>query len=145
MHQEAGRVCLIIGEMGRDLVIHDWDWEDIWALALQIANDWTNEVGIENNQERGYIAPYAQRILSELYYSRDDDAVNPSHYQQGKIQCIDAIESATTNLQGIEAFCTGNAIKYLWRWREKNGVQDLRKAQWYIDKLEKRSSADVLS
>ena len=31
--------------------------------------------------------------------------------------------------------CTGNAIKYLWRWKQKNGVEDLRKAKWYISRL----------
>lgn len=64
------------------------------------------------------------------------DAVNhPSHYNAGKIECIEALESATARLCGIEAICTANAIKYLWRWKLKNGVQDLEKAKWYIDKL----------
>ena len=48
---------------------------------------------------------------------------------------FNALESATTGLCGIEAICTANAIKYLWRWKLKNGVQDLEKAKWYIDKL----------
>lgn len=63
------------------------------------------------------------------------DAVNPDHYKQGSVECIDALAAATVNLQGIEAVCTANAIKYLWRWKQKNGVEDLRKAQWYINKL----------
>ena len=64
------------------------------------------------------------------------DAVNHlSHYNAGKIECIEALESATAGLCGIEAICTANAIKYLWRWKLKNGVQDLEKAKWYIDKL----------
>ena len=63
------------------------------------------------------------------------DNINPNHYKQGKVECIDALEAATTNLTGIEAVCTANAIKYLWRWKEKNGTQDLHKAIWYIDKL----------
>jgi hypothetical protein len=63
------------------------------------------------------------------------DAINPDHYQKGKVECIDAIESATVGLQGIEAFCTGNAIKYLYRWKQKNGVEDLAKAKWYLEKL----------
>ena len=64
------------------------------------------------------------------------DAVNhPSHYNAGKIECIEALESATAGLCGIEAICTANSIKYLWRWKLKNGVQDLEKAKWYIDKL----------
>lgn len=60
---------------------------------------------------------------------------HPSHYNQGGIECIDAIQSATALLSGAEAFCTGNAIKYLWRWKGKNGVEDLNKAIWYIEKL----------
>lgn len=64
------------------------------------------------------------------------DAVNhPSHYTQGGVECIDALQAATINLSGIEAVCTANAIKYLWRWKQKNGKQDLEKARWYIEKL----------
>lgn len=63
------------------------------------------------------------------------DKINPEHYKQGKVECIDALEAATINLTGIEAVCTANAIKYLWRWKEKNGVEDLRKAQWYINRM----------
>ena len=66
----------------------------------------------------------------------NDDQVNhPTHYNTGAVECIDAIESATADLYGIEAFCTGNAIKYLWRWNLKGGAEDLAKARWYINKL----------
>lgn len=64
-----------------------------------------------------------------------DNVNHPSHYTQGGVECIDALAAATINLQGIEAVCTANAIKYLWRWKQKNGVEDLKKAKWYIDKL----------
>lgn len=60
---------------------------------------------------------------------------HPSHYTQGGIECIDALAAATINLKGIEAVDTANAIKYLWRWDEKNGVEDLKKAIWYIQHL----------
>lgn len=60
---------------------------------------------------------------------------HPAHYNAGKVECIDALEAATTELCGIEAFCTANAIKYLWRWKAKNGVEDLEKAKWYIERL----------
>lgn len=64
------------------------------------------------------------------------DMVNhPSHYCTGKIECIDAIESAVSELSGLDAVCTANVIKYVWRWKHKNGSQDLRKAQWYLNKL----------
>lgn len=64
-----------------------------------------------------------------------DNVNHPSHYTQGAIECIDAIKEATKGLFGIEAVCTGNIIKYVWRWKFKNGVEDLRKARWYLDRL----------
>lgn len=64
------------------------------------------------------------------------DMVNhPQHYTSGKVECIDALEAATIHLTGIEAVYTANAIKYMWRWKQKNGVEDLKKAQWYINRL----------
>jgi len=65
----------------------------------------------------------------------NDQVNHPSHYTSGAIECIDAIESATANLTGTEAYCTGNAIKYLWRWKQKGGKQDLAKARWYIERM----------
>ena len=63
------------------------------------------------------------------------DNVNPSHYKQGKVECIDAIESATINKRGLDAVCTANVIKYLWRCESKGGVEDMKKAQWYLNKM----------
>lgn len=64
------------------------------------------------------------------------DMVNhPPHYTNGGIECIQALAAATEGLQGVEAFCTANAIKYLWRWKYKNGKEDLEKAIWYINYL----------
>lgn len=66
----------------------------------------------------------------------DADMVNhPPHYTQGGIECIDALKAATVGKVGIEAVCTANAIKYLWRYEEKNGIEDVKKARWYIDRL----------
>jgi hypothetical protein len=64
-----------------------------------------------------------------------NDPINPNHYKRGKVECIDCIESATSSLTGFEGFCTGNAIKYLYRWKLKGGKQDLEKARYYINKL----------
>lgn len=69
-----------------------------------------------------------------------NDPINPNHYKTGKVECIDALESALSGLTGIEAFCTGNAIKYLWRWKQKNGIEDLKKAEWYINKLKEKQN-----
>lgn len=63
------------------------------------------------------------------------DPINPDHYKQGKIEAIDALEAATVNKTGIEAVCTANVIKYLWRYEAKNGLEDVKKAKWYLEKL----------
>ena len=71
-----------------------------------------------------------------------DNVNHPSHYTAGGIECIDELKAATEGLEGIEAVCTANAIKYLRRWKRKNGVEDLRKAIWYINRLIKEQEAD---
>lgn len=70
--------------------------------------------------------------------NREDRVNHPPHYTAGGIECIDALEAATEGLVGIEDVCTANAIKYLWRWKRKNGKEDLRKAVWYINRLLER-------
>ena len=64
------------------------------------------------------------------------DMVNhPPHYTAGGIECIDALEAATTGLSGWEAGLTWNVIKYMWRWKRKNGLEDLQKARFYLSRL----------
>lgn len=61
-----------------------------------------------------------------------DDKVNhPSHYTSGGIECIDAIRESMTP-EEFQGYCKGNTIKYLWRWRQKGGVEDLEKADVYL-------------
>ena len=62
------------------------------------------------------------------------DMVNhPPHYNNATIETIEAIESATG--AGFEYYLQGNILKYLWRYRYKNGAEDLKKARWYLDRL----------
>lgn len=62
-----------------------------------------------------------------------DKVRHPEHYSYAEIECIDAIKAATSELTGVEAFCVGNVIKYLWRYKHKNGLEDLKKARWYLN------------
>lgn len=64
-----------------------------------------------------------------------DNINHPDHYQLNGMETIDIIGAATSELAGIEAFDTGNALKYLCRWKKKNGIEDLKKAVWYIQHL----------
>ena len=70
---------------------------------------------------------------------------HPPHYNGGRIECIEAIEEAVKGLDGMEAFITGNVIKYMWRWKCKNGVEDLEKAKWYLERLisQEHGKADI--
>lgn len=75
--------------------------------------------------------------LDGLVGGYEPDMVNhPPHYQsETGLETIDIIEAVTFDLKGIEAVDTGNIIKYVSRWKKKNGLQDLEKAKWYLDHL----------
>lgn len=63
-----------------------------------------------------------------------EDMVNhPSHYTQGGIETIEAIKAALG--AGFDAYLVGNILKYLWRYKHKNGVEDVKKAQFYLNRL----------
>ena len=71
-----------------------------------------------------------------MYESNDKSVSHPDHYQsETGLEVIDAIEAFTFDLNGIEAVDTGNIIKYICRWKKKNGLQDLEKAMWYLQHL----------
>lgn len=71
-----------------------------------------------------------------MYECDDKNVSHPAHYQsETGLEVIDVIEAFTFNLKGIEATDTGNIIKYICRWKEKNGLQDLKKAAWYLNHL----------
>lgn len=91
----------------------------------------------EMDAERAVLLQTIEKAVDDIASAQiNHDPVNhPSHYTAGKVECIDAIEAATVGLTGGAAYCTGNAIKYLWSWSRKGGVEDLQKARWYIDRL----------
>lgn len=69
------------------------------------------------------------------------EKVNPKYYRRGKIECIDAIKASMTPDE-FKGFLKGNVIKYLWRYQQKNGSEDLRKANWYLERLEKEKTIE---
>lgn len=65
---------------------------------------------------------------------RPVDSVNhPKHYETDGIECIDAM-IITQGLEETKHFCICNAFKYLWRHKKKNGIEDIEKARWYLEK-----------
>lgn len=63
-----------------------------------------------------------------------NDNINPSYYKRS-IEVIEFMKEYTKDLNGIEAICTGNVIKYISRWNNKNKLEDLQKANWYLNYL----------
>lgn len=63
------------------------------------------------------------------------DNINPKHYRYSSFETIDVIKDVTEDLTGIQAVDTANVIKYITRWPRKNGLEDLKKARWYLDHL----------
>lgn len=63
-----------------------------------------------------------------------DNVQHPAHYTGGSIECIDAM-AETQGVEAVKNFCICNAFKYLWRHDKKNGVEDVKKAAWYLNKF----------
>lgn len=69
-------------------------------------------------------------------HSVPQDVVNhPSHYTNGKFECLDVIEDVTREMKGYKATHTAQVFKYMWRWPWKNGIEDLKKARFYLSRL----------
>ena len=73
-----------------------------------------------------------KNVDTEIFKSQNRDSVNhPSHYTSGGIECIDCIKAALG--ENFIGFLIGNVIKYSYRYKDKNGIEDLKKAKWYLE------------
>ena len=80
----------------------------------------------------------------ETRHKKKDNVNHPPHYGNGKIECIDYIQDFLSDEEFI-GYLRGNIAKYMHRWRYKNGIEDLQKAQWYNNRLIKFYMDRVLS
>lgn len=79
--------------------------------------------------------PTVAETVEENSEDAKPEPVNrPAHYTSGGIGCIDAMQAAF-GVEAVKDFCLCNCFKYLWRHRNKNGVEDLKKARWYLNRL----------
>lgn len=70
------------------------------------------------------------------------DVVNqPPHYNRGGVECIDYIEQQLSP-EAFKGYLEGNMIKYMHRYKYKNGLEDLKKAQWYLERLTMTTSKE---
>ena len=86
-------------------------------------------LGTSNSMDK--MAEYVEKYLEGV---KTDPVNRPAHYTSGGIECIDAM-TAAFGTEAVKDFCLCNAFKYLWRHRNKNGVEDLKKARWYLNRL----------
>lgn len=103
-----------------------------YGNAKNYMNQCKVDVLWQREQDDPFLTP--ETTLNEQYAEKDN-VNHPSHYTKGKVECLDALESATIGKTGIEAVCVANVIKYLWRYEEKNGLEDVKKAQFYLNRL----------
>lgn len=66
---------------------------------------------------------------------------HPSHYATGKFECIDVMMEVF-GIEYVKAFCICNAFKYIYRCNRKNGIEDIEKAKWYLNKYLEISKED---
>ena len=79
---------------------------------------------------------YTTSMKDEGHHEEPDMVNHPPHYQsKAGIEVADVIEAFTEDLKGYEAAWTSNVIKYVLRWKHKNGDEDLKKAIWYINRI----------
>lgn len=71
-----------------------------------------------------------------MYDKNNNPVTKPKHYQGDGVECFDALESMMSSTEdGFLSFCWGNAVKYLWRWKDKGGTDDLEKCGVYLEKM----------
>lgn len=142
----AGKDWIKVPEGAEIFVIFDKDVKDncFYKENLTYGFDdreddwWEADITIDAIYGRGGSVVWKRHTQPEELPFIDDepkDNVNhPSHYTQGDIECIDAIKASMSH----EAYCgylKGNVQKYMWRYEHKGGVESLKKAQWYLNKL----------
>ena len=80
--------------------------------------------------------PKEDRAIKMPESSKPDNVNCPKHYCKGGVESIDFVKAAVSNLSGFEAVCVANIIKYMWRYKEKNGLEDVMKAAKYLEWLQ---------
>jgi hypothetical protein len=104
-----------------------------WMLRLMLRANYAERVQLAAQAPRKMISESSSVPLDTSVLTQDV-VEHPAHYTQGEVECIDALKSALGQ-EGFKAYCRGACLKYLWRTEHKNGVEDLLKCQWYLNRL----------
>lgn len=106
--------------------------EDVYRKPGENSSTLESCWDIPNDIEK-QIFDFEHRDAPPLMDEAEDNVNHPAHYETGKFECIDVMLE-TQGKQAVTDFCVCNAFKYLYRHGRKNGVEDLKKARWYLDK-----------
>ena len=98
----------------------------------KIANFYDVRYGVILIDDSGESQQICNDLLKQYFYT-NDMVEHPLHYTNGDIECIDAMIAAY-GTEAVKNFCICNAFKYLWRFKHKNGEEDINKMLWYINK-----------
>ena len=90
------------------------------------------------------MAKWSEDFIIKKVSDKVDMVEHPPHYNKASIECIAAMKAMAKGsyVNPHEAYCWQNSFKYLWRWPYKSGLEDLRKARWYLDRLIKEVEED---
>ena len=110
----------------------------------QEVNQLSDNLGIFKQKDSTDVLPWEEitKLIDKHMDEKDNDSRmhqfdnvdRPMHYAAGTIECIDAIE-AQLSAEEFRGYLKGNIIKYLWREKHKGGIESLKKAKWYLNKL----------
>lgn len=123
-----------------DWVLYVWKHCNAESFHGSKTDDgWKHDPDYAVIAERRKVDSLQSRVNDANLQQGFDTVQHPAHYNQSGIECIDAIAASMTPAE-FQAYLKGNVQKYLWRYQHKNGVEDCRKAQWYLDRLVKELS-----
>ena len=112
-------------EKVRLLIKIPYDLTRVVDLSYELDKKYVNDSKIENAKTTNI------QFTIDTTETQSDPVNSPTHYQTGLIETIDSIKNILGH-EKFQAYCIGNVIKYLSRYREKNGLEDLKKAETYI-------------
>ena len=112
-------------EKARLLIKIPYDLTRVIDLSYELDKKYANDSKIENAKTTNI------QFTIDTTETQSDPVNSPTHYQTGLIETIDSIKNILGH-EKFQAYCIGNVIKYLSRYREKNGLEDLKKAETYI-------------
>ena len=117
--------------------VNDLAWKEITDFITKGMDYSEKEIEIFSRKKENAYDASDLEIMKKENDSRMhqfDNVDRPLHYAAGSIECIDAIE-AQLSAEEFRGYLKGNIIKYLWREKHKGGVESLKKAKWYLNKL----------